>query len=107
MVSRVPSESFLINRSGGSVYISIFADLHFRSTPGYLIPQRRGSKEPSPRGPFGLSALFHLMFFLFFGFPLGTHVTYCVVGGGLLAGDRWWVRRIFDSLQLKIKSNFQ
>ena len=48
-----------------------------------FIPQRRGSLEPSPRGPFGLSALFPLMLFLdFFGFPLGTRATYCVVGGG-------------------------
>ena len=48
-----------------------------------FIPQRRGSLEPSPRGPFGLSALFRFMLLLdFFGFPLGTRATYCVVGGG-------------------------
>ena len=48
-----------------------------------LIPQRRGSLEASPRGPFGLSALIRFMLLLdFFGFPLGTRATYCVVGGG-------------------------
>ena len=48
-----------------------------------FIPQRRGSLEPSPRGPFGLTALFRFMLFLdFFGFPLGTRATYCVVSGG-------------------------
>ena len=47
--------------------------------------------EPSPRGPFGLSALFRFLLLLdFFGFPRGTRVTYCVVGGG------WWVGRIFE-----------
>ena len=56
-----------------------------------FIPQRRGSLEPFPRGPFGLSALFRFMLLLdFFGFPLGTRATYCVVGGG------WWVGRIFE-----------
>ena len=56
-----------------------------------LIPQRRGFLEPSPRGPFGLSALFRFMLLLdFFGFPLGTRATYCVVGGG------WLVGRIFE-----------
>ena len=56
-----------------------------------FIPQRRGSLEPSPRGPFGLSALFRFMLLLdFFGFTLGTRATYCVVGGG------WWVGRIFE-----------
>ena len=49
----------------------------------HLIPPRRGSLEPSPRGPFGLSALYRFVLLLdFFGFPLGTRLTYCVVGGG-------------------------
>ena len=49
----------------------------------YVIPQRRGSLEPSPRGSFGLSALFRFTLLLdFFGFPLGSRATYCVVGGG-------------------------
>ena len=52
-----------------------------------LIPQRRGSLEPSPRGPFGLRALFLFMLFLdLFAFPLGTRATYCVVGGGWVGG---------------------
>ena len=65
-----------------------------------LIPQRRGSLEPSPRGPFGLSALFRFMLLLdFFGFPLGTRATYCVVGGG------WWVGRIFEKSPLRFRGS--
>ena len=62
-------------------------------TQPYFIPQRRGSSlEPSPRDPFGLSALFLFKLLLdFFGFPLGTRATYCVVGGAWWAGGGWGV----------------
>ena len=66
-----------------SVSIPLNSLIGYLST--WINPQRRGSLEPSPRGPFGLSALFRFKLLLdFFGFPLGTRATYCVVGG-------WWV----------------
>ena len=49
-----------------------------------LIPQRRGSLEPSPRGPIGrVLSLPCIIGFRFY--HLYDICTYCVVGGG------WWV----------------
>ena len=50
----------------------------------YFMPQRRGSLEPTPRGPFGLSALFHYVIVGFFWFsPKGPVplIVWWVVGG--------------------------
>ena len=56
-----------------------------------LIPWRRGSLEPSPRGPFDLSALFRFVSLLdFFGFPIWIRATYWDLGGGC------WIGRIFE-----------
>ena len=60
------------------------------------MPQRRGSLEPSLRGPFGLSCLLHIVLLaLFFAFPLEIRATYCVVGGG------WWMGRIKNTYGVK------
>ena len=58
-----------------------------------LIPQRRGSLEPSPRGFFWFeySLSLYVIGQILFGFPLGTRLTYSVVGG-------WWVGRILAYL---------
>ena len=66
-----------------------------------LIPQR--TLEPSPRGPFGLSALFLFMLFLdLSAFPLGTRATYCVVGGGCVGGAYFGVFRKRRNILLEV-----
>ena len=49
-----------------------------------FIPQRRGSSEPSPRGPFGLSALFHFMLLVKFWLVFPRNPSHLLCGG-------WWV----------------
>ena len=51
------------------------------SKVGCFIPQRGGSLEPSPRGPFVWVLSFALCYFWFFLVSLGTRATYCGVGG--------------------------
>ena len=53
-------------------------------THSYLIPQRRDSLEPSPRGPFWFECSLSLCYwsnFVLFSLWEPVSLTYCVVGG--------------------------
>ena len=73
------------------IYHTIDISLLSRRTIVF-IPQRRGSLEPSPRGPFWFECSLSLYVIgqILFGFPLGTRLTYCVVGGWVV-GAAWGV----------------
>ena len=74
----------------------------FRLPKNRVVPQRRGSVEHSPRGPFRCRALFYLMLLrIFQNFPfLGTPRTYWEGGGwvcGHIVNLRIFAAKVFVS----------